>query len=156
MDIFRITVFKLKVYYFFLIYSDFKRDRSTLIKVNGIDERQSSFWRWSSRLSLSDWAVLLRLLYALHLPPQTSRFTILKILFRENRKHVVLYIWYYILYCIIYIVIGYRYFKFLKKPTKTKNHKMVISVHDFIWPFSTFCPRFVQPGRFVLQLMNNV
>lgn len=156
MDIFRITVFKLKVYYFFLIYSDFKRDRSTLIEVNGIDERQSSFWRWSSRLSLSDWAVLLRLLFALHLPPQTSRFTILKILFRENRKHVVLYIWYYILYCIIYIVIGYRYFKFLKKNTKTKNHKIVISVHDFIWPFSTFCPRFVQPGRFVVQLMNNV
>lgn len=123
MDIFRITVFKLKVYYFFLIYSDFKRDRSTLIEVNGIDERQSSFWRWNSRLSLSDWAVLLRLLYALHLPPQTSRFTILKILFRENRKHVVLYIWYYILYCIIYIVIGYRYFKFLKKTPKQKITK---------------------------------
>lgn len=123
MDIFRITVFKLKVYYFFLIYSDFKRDRSTLIEVNGKDERQSSFWRWSSRLSLSDWAVLLRLLYALHLPPQTSRFTILKILFRENRKHVVLYIWYYILYCIIYIVIGYRYFKFLKKTPKQKITK---------------------------------
>lgn len=43
MDIFRITVFKLKVYYFFLIYSDFKRDRSTLIEVNGIDERQNRF-----------------------------------------------------------------------------------------------------------------
>lgn len=66
---------------------------------------------------------LLRLLYALHLPPQTSRFTILKILFRENRKHVVLYIWYYIFYCIIYIVIGYRYFKFLKKTPKQKITK---------------------------------
>lgn len=62
-------------------------------------------------------------IYALHLPPQTSRFTILKILFRENRKHVVLYIWYYILYCIIYIVIGYRYFKFLKKTPKQKITK---------------------------------
>lgn len=151
MDIFRITVFKLKVYYFFLIYSDFKRDRSTLIEVNGIDERQSSFWRWSSRLSLSDWAVLLRLLYALHLPPQTSRFTILKILFRENRKHVVLYIVLYYIHCN-----RISLFQILKKNTKTKNHKMVISVHDFIWPFSTFCPRFVQPGRFVVQLMNNV
>lgn len=140
----------------FFWYTVTLKEIDYLIKVNGIDERQSSFWRWSSRLSLSDWAVLVRLLYALHLPPQTSRFTILKILFRENRKHVVLYIWYYILYCIIYIVIGYRYFKFLKKNTKTKNHKIVISVHDFIWPFSTFCPRFVQPGRFVVQLMNNV
>lgn len=44
--------------------------------------------------------------------------------FRENRKHVVLYIWYYILYCIIYIVIGYRYFKFLKKTPKQKITKL--------------------------------
>lgn len=70
---------------------------------------------------------LLRLLYALHLPPQTSRFTILKILFRENRKHVVLYIVLYYIHCN-----RISLFQILKKNAKTKNHKMVISVHDFI------------------------